>query len=250
MTILKPTGEEWRDRREAGQPDTQEARFALSDYAEEWHFFNHGVFFSYAEFNYPHEDPVADWYEDQPIGTELMLQPFGRTLIEGMALIPGLGKVTWGNVVCGIRKELWPSLFMFLGGACSVNRKEKRFYQPFSGDVQMLDPVLVERHSILKPDIPTITVTVFCVDGNEQRVEVRPPTSPTAPLRMVVLPARPEVQLLTRAVLSGDFTGLSAHANPAFQQQLDQYNQLSGKDVTDAISHRLTDEHGRELGAS
>jgi len=245
--IIKPTGEEWQEQRSTGQPETQAARFALSEYAEEWHFFNHGAFFSYAGFAYPYEDPVGDWYESQPIGTQLLLQPFVRPIIEGLCPIPGLGNITWGNVVCGVRKELWPALFEFLGGACSVDYKQKSFCQPFSGELDIPDPVLLERHGILTVDIPTIKLTVFCIDGNKQRWEVRPAASPTAPLRMVQMAPRPETIAMGRAVLSGDFSELQHRHNSAFRAHLDAYQQITGKDVIDAIPYRFTDGHRRNL---
>jgi hypothetical protein len=241
--IIRPSGAEWQDKRETGVPNKQGARFALSDYADEWHFFNHGTFFSHAGFKYPAEDPVADWYVEQPPGTALLLQPFARCLIAGMVPVTGLGKLTWGHIICGVRKELWQRLFEFLGGVCSVNRQTKRYSQTFSGDLDIPDPVLVERHSILKLDIPTIRLTVFCTDGNVDRWELRPPTAIAQPMRMVRMPPRQEVVDVGNAVLSGDFSNLQHSYNPAFQPHLDKYQQLTGKDPIDVISHRLTDKH-------
>jgi len=248
--IIKPTGAEWSESRPTGQPGNQAARFALSEYANEWHFFNHGAFFTHAGFNYPHEDPVADWYEAQPIGTELLLQPFARTIIDGLSPIPGLGALTWGNVICGVRIPFWQSLHEFLGGACSIDREAKLFAKPFSGDLVIPDPVLVERYGALSSEITTITLTVFCIDSNQQRVEVRPAVSPTAPLRMVAMPPRPEVVALGDAVLAGDLSGLASQSNSAFQRHLDLYNALRVKELANASVHRFTDQHRGEMGAA
>jgi len=255
MDKPRPIGDVRQDSREESTPDTKGARFALSEYATDFHFFNPGAFFSYAGFTYPKEDPVSDWYATQPMGTELLLQPFQQTIIEGMVPItgvPGLSGVTWGQVICGVHHEQWPSLHDFLNGAVAVDRKKKLFAQPFSGDVTIFDPVLVERHSLLTLDLPTITLTVFCTDGNDARWEVRPPRSPLEPCRMVELPARPVVIEIAQAVLSGDFSKLQDYENDAFIRQLAEYQKLTdatvGKELKDAIGNSITDEFGRRLG--
>ena len=180
------------------------------------------------------------------------MQPFQRTIIEGLGPIngvTGLAGITWGHVICGVHHEQWPSLHEFLNGACTVDRKKKLFAQPFSGDIEIFDPVMVERHSLLTPDLPTITLTVFCTDGNDARWEIRPPQSPMEACRMVELPARPKVIELATAVLSGDFSKLADYENDVFARQLAEYQKLAnasvGKDLKDAIGNSLTDERGR-----
>lgn len=243
MTLPEPDGKIWSETHEARTPDKTPARFTLTDYADEWHFFNLGAFFTHAEFRYPHEDPVADWYATQPYGTVVLQQLFKHRIIDGLAPVPNMPGVTWGNVVWAVRNECWPSLFEFLGGVCGVNRKTGFYFRAFSGDLQIPDPVTVERHSLMLLDVPTVTLTVFCVDGNTARWEVRPAATALASLRMVEMPPRAEVQAVAQSVLHGDLATLKYNDNSAFQAHLDKYKQLTGKDPSDAIARRIADKH-------
>jgi hypothetical protein len=216
-------GEQWEESRETGRPQGAQLKFSLSDAAGDWHYFNHGAFFAFAEFDYPQQDPVADWYARQPVGTQLLMQPFKMDVFEGIDAPTYLGNLTWNNVICGVNHELWQSLFEYVGGVCSINDKTKQFYRAFSGDVKVLDPVLVEQHSALALDLPTIDVTVFCVDGNTARWEIRPPLSPIGPPRMVKTLPRAEVVQMADSVFAGDVKVLAEHDNPAMQKHLDKF---------------------------
>jgi len=230
-------GTDWTEKREDTPVDTKPAIFSLSDMSEDWHFFNHGAFFSFAEFNYPVQDPVADWYAQQPLGTEVLLQPFTKPVFDGLIAPTYLGNLTWDNIICGVKKERWQSLWEHLGGICAINTPDHRFYRAFSGDLEIADPVLAERHSILYADIPQITVTVFCVDGNMARWEVRPAISPIGQPRIVKMPPRQDVMDMAEAVFRGDTGALTAHKNPAFQPLLDEYKRAQQVGPTIIGSH-------------
>ena len=220
--IIKP-GTVAGEKREQTQPDAKTSKFTLTDLADEWHFFTHGALFAFAEFKYPDEDPIADWYVGQPRETVILNQPFAKPVFEGLdrpTHIPGL---SWNHIVCAVRKEWWQSLFEFLGGVCSVNSHTDAFYSVFSGDITILDPGMVDRYSVLHPNLPQVTVTVFCVDGNRNRWEVRPPAVPTAPPRFVKMPPTAAAKALADAAMSGDIEALRNRENPAFQDHLDKY---------------------------
>jgi hypothetical protein len=108
-----------------------------------------------------------------------------------------------------------------------VDHQTKRYVQTFTGEIEILDPVLVERHSVFDPNVKKITVTVFCVDATDARWEVRPPVTPAARPRFVQVPPRPEVVEMGRAVLSGDLSHLQHKDNPAFQPLLDKFQKLA-----------------------
>jgi len=224
LELPEQFGKDWEEPRERVAP-VEQMKFALSDIADEWHFFNHGAFFSFAGFDYPAQDPVGDWYAKQPFGTKVMMQPFTAPVFDGIDGPVMKGKLTWDNVVCGVREESWPSLFEFLGGICSIDDKKKLFFRTFAGDVNILDPILVEKDSALNPAIPRIRVTVFCVDGNENRWEIRPPLSPIGPPRMVKMAARQEIIQAADKIFSGDMSPLTENANPAMQAHLDKFRE-------------------------
>lgn len=214
----------------AGTPTpTSLAKFTLSDLADEWHFFNHGALFCFCGMEYPKNDPVADWYEQQPIGTDIIQQQFKSLLFEGLSLPIRPGRLTWGHVVCACHNEYWDSLSNFLGGVAVVDHKNKLYAQTFAGDIAIADPVLVERYSILRPDIPRVTITMFCADTNKSRWEVRPPLTPLSRPTFVRMDPRPEVIRMGRAVLSGNLAQLQHKDSPEFQRTLDKYKALRGE---------------------
>lgn len=226
--LPKQPGRIWIEGQEPTPAPTNMSKFAFSELAEDWHFFNHGALFRYCGMVYPQNDPVADWYAQQPIGTEVLQQPFKTLLFEGLDAPIHIGALTWGNVICGIRHAYWDDLHRFLGGVATVDHKQQLYAQTFTGDVQILDPVMTERHSVLHPMIQSITVTVFCADTNKGRWEIRPAVTVAARPRFVRMRPRPEVVAMGRAVLSGDFSQLQHKDNPAFQALLDKYKALTG----------------------
>lgn len=231
MNLPEQPGKIWVEGLERSDTPTQPSRFALSELAEDWHFFNHGALFTYGGMPYPKQDPVADWFAQQPKGAEVIMQPFKRMLIEGLDAplnVVNAANLTWGHVVMAVRHEFWDSLFAYLGGVATVDYKQKKYAQTFSGDIQMLDPVLAEHAGLLDPSVPQITLTVFCVDTNTDRWEIRPPRTAVACPRFVRVPPRDEVVQLGRAVLSGELDELQYKDNPAFQPMLEKYKALTG----------------------
>jgi hypothetical protein len=222
------SGKEWTATRATEPVDPLHVpdRFLLSDLAKEWHFFTHGAFFSFAEFKYPQEDPVADWYADQPIRIDVLRQTFSRPVFEGMTAIEPNLKCTWDHILYAVRHEEWPKLHEFLGGVCAVNKDKEAFYATFSGDLMIVDPVAAEARGILDINLPLVPVTVFCVDSNRDRWEIRPPTSLISPPRFVRLPPREEIVEMARAVLKGDASQIQRLPNTAFQAHLDAYQSI------------------------
>lgn len=220
MERPEPAGKIWVEGCLDTPAPVTRSKFPLSEHAEEWHYFNHGALFQYAGMRLSKQDPVADWHAQ--IGGEILLQPFQRTLIEGLdAPVEGL-PVSWGNVVCGVRHEFWDSFLEFMGGVATVDHKKKTFAQAFYGDVDMLDPVLAERRSVLDPSVPDIKVTVFCVDTMTARYEIAPRINKATCPRFIKLPPRPEIEAMGQAVLSGDLEHLKYTHHPVIQNELDK----------------------------
>lgn len=226
MSDLVLPGHIAKELRDGGPPDAETLRFTLTEMAEEFVFFNHGALFAFAEFRDPDEDPINDWYASMPKGMLLIKHPFDRAIFEGIDAPAFGGRLTWNHVLCAVLKDDWLSLFPFLNGVASVSQKTKSFYQVFSGDVKILDPVLVERHGLMHPQIPHVQVTVFCVDGNRARWEIRHAASALGCPRLVKIRPRQEVVDVGADVLSGDPAKLSTIENPAFAPFLERYKRV------------------------
>jgi len=221
-------GKIWVEGMDTAPAPRRAAKFALSELAEDWHFFNHGALFQYCGMEYPEQDPVTDWAARQAIGTDVLLQPFKAKLFPGLDVPLPIAGLTWANVVCGVRHAYWDDFLGFMGGVATVDRKKRLYAQTFVGDIKILDPVLVERRSVLDPSIPLITVSVFCADTNNERWEIRPPQTVGGSAQFVKRPPRPEVVQMGAAVLSENLDALQHKDNPAFQPLLDEYIKLTG----------------------
>jgi len=232
MELFQP-GKQWLEKVENTAASMISSRFALSEMAKEWHFFNHGAIFTYTNME---QDPVSEWYAAQPPGTKVMRQPFKKPIFEGLdkQTLPGL---TWNNVVCAVTKDAWPSLFEHLGGVAILDHQTQEYFQVFSGDIEILDPVLAERYSVFQPGIPRIKITVFCIDGSKNRWEVRD-NGVGSPLKFVRMPPRPEVVEMGKVVLAGDYGKLQHKDNPSFKPFQEEY---------DAIKLEIANRRGGQL---
>jgi hypothetical protein len=190
--------------------------------APDWHFFNHGALFSFCGMRYPEHDPVADWYARQEIGLDMIQQPFKSKVIEGLDAPIHVGNLTWGHVICAAPHAYWDDLYGFLCGVATVDHRQKLYAQTYATDVEILDPVLTERYSVLKPDIPFITVTVVCADTNKGRWEVQQPLTPAGKPKFFRGAAREEVLTTAKAALSGDLSKLQDKSNTAFDAVSDK----------------------------
>lgn len=233
--IFNP-GDQWEELRERGNVPSYTSGFLLSELARDWHFFSHGSLFAFAGMQFPHEDPVADWYKSQPRDTKVLRQPFKHAIFQGLDAPTDIPNLTWNHVLCGVRRHNWQSIWQFLGGVATVDQRKGVFCQTFSGNCQILDPVAVEGRGLLHPDLPKITVTVICVESNKDRWEVRPSAAHGAPLRFVRVEPRQNVKDMAKAVLSGELEELKHKYNPAFQPFLDKYKAITGGNQTDATN--------------
>ena len=196
----------------------------LSELAAEWHFFNHGALFTYTALQ---EDPVGEWYCTRPRGTHVMRQPYKVPIFSGLNKQIA-GAVTWDHVICGVHKEDWQSLFEFLGGVAVMD--ETSFCQVFSRDVTVRDPGFVDLHNVVHPGMPTISVTLFCINGDKAQWDIQPYRTIGALDRptFVRQPPQSEIISLAKAVRGGDIEQLQHAKNPAFQHLLDKYRALTG----------------------
>ena len=139
MGIIE-TGTSWEEsRNKQVLPSSSVSRFTVTDQASEWHFFNHGALFAFAGLMFPKEDPVADWYHQQPAGMQVIRHPFTKPVLSGLDAPSGFGSLSWDHVVMGVRHEFWPSLWQFLGGVVTLDAKERRYCQLFSGELDVID---------------------------------------------------------------------------------------------------------------
>jgi hypothetical protein len=207
-------GKVWTGTHDTSPAPTKAVRYSLSELSKHYHFFSHGALFSFGGLAYPHEDPLVDWYALQTPGTPIIKETFQRPIFDG--LLTTADNVSWNNILCGVRHDDWQSLWTFLCGTAIVDRKNHLYREVFSGDVELQDPSLIARYGVLQTPLSQITVTVFCVDGNDARYEVRTPgIVDTA--GFYALPPRQEVRARASMALTGNYSELSSKDNQAIK---------------------------------
>lgn len=235
MTLPLKQGKEWSEKREAlPAMSAVETKYSMAERASDFHYFNHGALFTFTELDPVTEDPIMDWYAQQPLGTVIFREMFRKPVFNGLKAKVPLASRSWDYCLCGVPHEVWDSLWQFLGGVALLDDVKKQYSQVFTGDVRILDPVMIERYGPLNPLVPAITVTVFCVETNKDRWEVRPPMNVVTPPTFERVDPRPEVVALGEAVLAGDVSKLQHKDNPAFQPLLDRYEALRNARGTNA----------------
>jgi hypothetical protein len=224
------------ETRDAASAPVSKLSFTLTEHAQEWHYFNHGVLFTHAGFTLQ-EDPVQDWYAQQPTGTQVICEPFGSTIVEGLTALAGIGRLTWGHVVCAVRHADWLSLQKFMLGMAVIDRTKKMFGTMTADNVPILDPVIVERDGLLgalAAPLPTVTITIFGLDSNKGNWAAVSGSHRSASAEMRSLPVRPETIQLAEAVLAGDMSPLASrepeHATSLNQETIRQLRHYAGGD--------------------
>jgi hypothetical protein len=210
-------GKLWEDTHEKTPAPVKPAKFSLAELAADYHFFNHGAIFTFGGLRFPEEDPLSDWYALQPKGTPVVREAFTTRLFSGLNTLAG--RATWDHTLCAVRHEDWHSLWTFLCGTALVDRKARTYKQVFSGDIAIADPVYTERFNPLLTEIPVVTVTVFCVEGNNERWELHYETRFT-PTKFVKVPPRKIIQEKAALILDGDLTVVKDRENPAMVQMM------------------------------
>lgn len=220
-------GENKTEQLSGEAPKAATSPFTLRDLSAEWSFFNHGTLFKYAGFEDPFRDPVSDWFNSFTPQPEFLKQAFERQIFDGLDTPAYLGPrarpTTWNHVICGVRTCYWPQLLDFIAGVVAHDPRTKEYFQVFYGTLDILDPGFVERHSLFKPGLPTVSVTCFCVESNRRRWEFQKPLSDMQPPYIMEMPPRPEVQQIAKSLQAGDLAPLQAKMSPAQREFLKRY---------------------------
>lgn len=215
-----------RETQSEKTPDTNTVKeYAVSDLAHEMRFFNHGSLFQYGGLRYPEMDPVAEWMSQQDSSTPaIMILPFKYALFPGLD-VPAIddshfSNIPFSNVVLAAHKDCWPGLKSFLRGVASVDRKKKIYTQTYSVNIELPDPAIVSRGSVVTAYTPRIQVTVFCVDSNQYNIKFLQPTGSDVFSRCVSLAAYPCTCDVAKAVLADNLEPLGERCEPDFCKKL------------------------------
>ncbi|GAG83707.1 unnamed protein product, partial [marine sediment metagenome] len=167
----------------------------FSELAVDWHFFNHALLFTVAEFA---TDPVSDWYETLPEKVPVILQPCNRPLFSGLdGRIEPQG-ISWNQVLCAVPTGVWNGLKVFLANIFGVNPREGSVYATFVKDVWLNDPGKLGSRFL---------VTTVGIDSARHRWEMCETSGLPAPIRK---PPSPGMSILQKGLSEGEWDILGA----------------------------------------
>jgi hypothetical protein len=117
---------------ERGEPlKMRPNKFCLSQLAHEYEFFNHGLLFTTAGFEWPAEDPLGEWRAQNPDAV-LLLEMLPKPWIRGLA--------DWSNVVVAVGRQHSASVKQLLSGIVVNNKGLHRLSCTVLMPCKIVDP--------------------------------------------------------------------------------------------------------------
>jgi len=127
----------------------------------DWAFFTPAVLYLHGRFSDAYLiDYMFDLQEDVP----LFFYKFQAPLFNG--LHSSNGSKDWNHAVWAVPLEYWQSLLDFICSVSIANRDDQNLWRFGLQELTILDPVRVERASILTPDLPLVAVGAFGMYGS------------------------------------------------------------------------------------
>jgi len=103
----------------------------------------------------------------------------------GLGLLPGSPlPVNWNNRLYGVNEETWPELKNMMENIAWYDPKRYNFGQVGSHELTIVDPHALARGFVA--EIPSVTITVFCVSALRGFYYINPATDPPRTLPTVV----------------------------------------------------------------
>lgn len=195
------------DREVASDPVEMADRWSqnatLAALSEEYTFFTHGLFFTYGGMQMGLQDPVQDFVNNQPGNIQPMILDLDRKMFANMGTRREHG--VWNHRLIGVPNDTWPALMQALAGVASIDRRRNFYWQSTRQQVEILDPLVMMRASVMPNPPPRVKVWVFGIDSNK-RVVVFPESYDLVSQLPgpVEHPARPEIVNVARAMLTMD----------------------------------------------
>jgi hypothetical protein len=208
-----------------GLRHTKAAKFAPSD-MHDWVFFNHGAFFQAGLFE-EKTDPVGDWFSQQDHSVDILRQAYRAPIFQGLDACTIDNRVPWNRILCGVRREYWPSLLEFLAGIVVRDWKKRRVGMAYHAYIDILDPSFVDQYGTLDPRVPSLRCCVFCVNATESRYEFVRELPIVRQPRLVQLPPHKLMEEITAKAMADDLEPIVLRQNPAHEEFLRDYRRAT-----------------------
>ena len=138
----------------------------LETIARSFILFTHGPLFTYAGLDFEHADPVREFAAKTP-GCEFAFHDFAAPIFKGIARHSD--QEAWDRRLFFVPRRFWPELLYWISSTVTVDRTHQRYHRPEPLGIRIVDRLAVERFK-LTISVPTVSITVFGVTGNQYRV--------------------------------------------------------------------------------
>ncbi len=146
-------------------PQVKRTAMRLSDVANKFTFFNHGVVFGCGGFRDPDQDPIQMWRANQPDYPAYVRQPFHQRVVRGIPGNAWLGNTVekpWDNVICGVSTDRWSDILAYMLDMVIRDMPRKFVARPIVQAWDTPDP----SELVVTPATPQIRVYLFGLDSN------------------------------------------------------------------------------------
>lgn len=141
----------------------------LADLTEEYAFFTPALI--YMRVRLLGRDPLAQFALESHHDVTPVSMKFAKPVFRGL----NLGHdVSWNHVLFGMPQEYWEAFKGFMGTMAYLDRQLKRISRVRTKEFSIADPLFFEHATLLPPVIPTVPITVFCLDTNHGCAWIEP----------------------------------------------------------------------------
>jgi hypothetical protein len=153
----------------------------LRDLSDEYAWFSLGPLYKYVRLM--GRDPWGDFIDEtgRDESYQLTLR-FTKPVFVGLEI--GQDE-SWNHVLWAMKRDEWEEYCEWMGRLSFVDRDINMVTRLRTQEINIVDPIYLDRCAVLPLDVPTVPVTVFALDTNQGCVFVSHSSSPFAPPHVV-----------------------------------------------------------------
>ena len=138
------------------------AATTLSDLTNQYAFYSPAMIYMFIRLM--GREPLWDFVEEYGKEVVPVSLKFNKPLFEGLTVD---GDRTWNYVLYGMEHEDFNEFRKWMGTLTFMDRDKGLVHRIRYQDIQIVDPLFLDRTVVLPLDIPTVPVTVFALDSNK-----------------------------------------------------------------------------------
>jgi hypothetical protein len=167
---------------------------------EEYQFFTPALLYIYGRFN---DRPLLDFMQETKQEVRLMHRLFNQPIFRGFHTPDG--NTDWCRALWAVERTIWDAFENFMLSVVMSEASAGCVYGAGSQDVQIVDPLAIDRSVIISVPVPALDIVVFGVDGSNCCVAVdHGPATLMCPPTVRIHPPQLPMQRYAAALFSGD----------------------------------------------